>query len=563
MIQPVKLDGPTPSRESSQGDSRDGGFSGMLANLVEPSGSQSKAQASAPQRRSEAPARPEKPQEAPQSEASNPAEASQVPERDPAPESAEAPTPPAEQKPPAKPSKPRGAEKASAEKTADQPKPDTQVAPALQVAVAQMPVEATEPPGIQEAPPVDASTAAPLATPPPPPEAAPSQSGPLVSDQKSESTEARPPVNQSTTTPVPAEAMTPIALPAAPMPAQIAPVEAEPASAEARISSEKAPLAIPPKALDLKAALTQKAQEEGNTDKTAIEVREPSAKRETTTVSAETPKEPALTANKTHSTKEALTPQMAEATLNLKPPSPKPALTEFLSRPGPVMETPSVVQTIQEARNTSSNPSTGISATALPGIESSRGSELFQGRDSNPGQGSQTPSQASSPTGNIPSSFSLNAPSADLAKMTVPEVAAARPSLPMEQMEGSVRWILKNDQNSAELQLRPESLGKVQIQLKVEGNQVHAKVWASEASTVPLLESHRGMLESSLREQGLSLGSFDLHQGHGAPRQQMDQTAGQASFAAPVKDLPKEPSLEVTVPMAPVAFGNRRVEVFA
>ncbi|MBP1629017.1 MAG: Flagellar hook-length control protein, partial [Holophagaceae bacterium] len=287
----------------------------------------------------------------------------------------------------------------------------------------------------------------------------------------------------------------------------------------------------------------------------------PLIRKDTPAVSEEPLFEPIRIKTKANSTQDTPTPQTAEAALGLKPPSPKPALTEFLSRPIPAMETPSVVHAIQEAKGASTTQAVPLAAP-LPGIESSQSPELFQGRESRSGRGAQSEAQ-SNPSATPTTTFTLNAPMAALAKATVPEVAATRPSLPMEQMEGTVRWVLNNQQNSAELQLRPESLGKVQIQLKVEGNQVHAKVWASESSTVPLLESHRGMLEASLREQGLSLGSFDLRHGQGAPRHPMDQPNGQASFAGPVLDFGKEPSLEIPAISTPGVFGNRRVEVFA
>jgi len=81
------------------------------------------------------------------------------------------------------------------------------------------------------------------------------------------------------------------------------------------------------------------------------------------------------------------------------------------------------------------------------------------------------------------------------------------------QVDGSIRFLVKNQDQSAELQLHPESLGRVQVKLTVEGTVVHAKLWASEAAAVPVLQEHRSYLEDSLRSQGLTLGSFDLQQG--------------------------------------------------
>jgi flagellar hook-length control protein FliK len=88
-----------------------------------------------------------------------------------------------------------------------------------------------------------------------------------------------------------------------------------------------------------------------------------------------------------------------------------------------------------------------------------------------------------------------------------------RQESPLAQVDGTIRFLVKNQDQSAELQLHPESLGRLQIKLKVEGTVVHAKVWASEASTVPLLNDQKALLEASLKNQGLSLGSFDLQHG--------------------------------------------------
>jgi flagellar hook-length control protein FliK len=100
----------------------------------------------------------------------------------------------------------------------------------------------------------------------------------------------------------------------------------------------------------------------------------------------------------------------------------------------------------------------------------------------------------------------------------------------LSQVDGSIRFLVKNQDKSAEMQLHPESLGRVQISLKVEGTVVHAKVWASEASTVPILQDHRATLEASLKAQGLTLGSFDLQ--HGRKEQQAPLPA--PSGSAPI-----------------------------
>ena len=95
-----------------------------------------------------------------------------------------------------------------------------------------------------------------------------------------------------------------------------------------------------------------------------------------------------------------------------------------------------------------------------------------------------------------------------------PLLAAAPPSAPMAQVEGGLRWMLKGGAQEAHLQLHPESLGQVTIHLKVEGGEVHARLWITEPASVRAVQEGRPHLEQALKEQGLQLGSFDLQQGH-------------------------------------------------
>lgn len=97
---------------------------------------------------------------------------------------------------------------------------------------------------------------------------------------------------------------------------------------------------------------------------------------------------------------------------------------------------------------------------------------------------------------------------------TTPATPAAPPSAPVVQVQGGVHWMLKGGAQEAQLQLHPESLGQVTIHLKVEGGEVHARIWITEAASVQAVREGRPHLEMSLKEQGLQLGSFDLQQGH-------------------------------------------------
>ncbi len=106
------------------------------------------------------------------------------------------------------------------------------------------------------------------------------------------------------------------------------------------------------------------------------------------------------------------------------------------------------------------------------------------------------------------------APTAPTAAPAPPQAPATPPSTPVLQVEGGLRWMLKSGAQEAQLQLHPDSLGQVTIHLKVEGGEVHAKLWVSEAASVQAVKEGQPHLEQALKDQGLHLGSFDLQQGH-------------------------------------------------
>jgi flagellar hook-length control protein FliK len=127
------------------------------------------------------------------------------------------------------------------------------------------------------------------------------------------------------------------------------------------------------------------------------------------------------------------------------------------------------------------------------------------------------------------------------------------------QIEGSVRWMLKGGVQEAQLQLHPESLGQVTIHLRVEGGEVHARLWVTEPTSVQSVRDARPHLESSLKEQGLQLGSFDLQQGH-RPFQE-----------TPSAPIPRERALPSAIParqeapavVLPSILNPHHVELYA
>lgn len=146
---------------------------------------------------------------------------------------------------------------------------------------------------------------------------------------------------------------------------------------------------------------------------------------------------------------------------------------------------------------------------------------------------------------------------------------AARPAAPVwqahvpslaQQVEGGIRWMLRNASPGAELQLHPEALGRVRIELRVEGGDVHARLWASDPKSLPVLQEHRAFLEVSLKEQGLNLGSFDLRQQSNQPHPQFGGQGSSGHFwpteaPAPRQDAPIRP--------AETGASPRRIELIA
>lgn len=151
------------------------------------------------------------------------------------------------------------------------------------------------------------------------------------------------------------------------------------------------------------------------------------------------------------------------------------------------------------------------------------------------------------------------AESAPVAAAPLPAAPSAPPSAPVIQVEGSVRWMLKGGAQEAQLQLHPESLGQVTIHLKVDGGEVHARLWVTEPTSMQAVRDGRSHLEMALREQGLQLGSFDLQQGQ-RPHQEAPTASAYRERALP--DAP--PTRQEAPAPPPVSILNpHHVELYA
>lgn len=235
-------------------------------------------------------------------------------------------------------------------------------------------------------------------------------------------------------------------------------------------------------------------------------------------------------------------------------PSVLPAVAPVGTRPSPELRAPEPTPVKPAA---STLPVAPVAAVAVTAVTS--------GRESG---STQTQAQAPKTESRIQAVGTLHAPVAGTAPQrtqtfTVPAATTQAPPHPvLTQVDGTIRWILRKQEQGADLQLHPESLGKIQIKLTVEGQQVHAQVWASEPSTLPILRENLAFLEVSLQEQGLSLGNFQLHQGDrgqdAAFAQQPTHTSGLAGGITAPEPLQEVP-LSVPMPL----LGTYRIEVIA
>lgn len=145
-----------------------------------------------------------------------------------------------------------------------------------------------------------------------------------------------------------------------------------------------------------------------------------------------------------------------------------------------------------------------------------------------PRENAAAPSTANA-TGNI-----LNVSSAGMADGRIHDLSrtpslekAANPAKPQEVFERSVleqivskaTLISKNGQNEMRIQLDPPSLGKVKIQIMVEGEKVSANVLADNSIARDIIERNIHHLRNSLADQGLKVDQMSVNVGSD-PRQQ-------------------------------------------
>jgi len=249
----------------------------------------------------------------------------------------------------------------------------------------------------------------------------------------------------------------------------------------------------------------------------------------------------------------------------------KPALTELLSLPRPEMETPKPVFNTQRTETQAPKEAPAPpAATATPPKEVSAAPSpatptTMMGREAILAPALKPEMVPGKPLTGTEAPLGVAGPATVRGTTPVQATAMAegtKANATFAQMDGTIRWLIKNQEKGAEIQLNPESLGRVIIKLRVEGGEVHARLWASEASTVPLLQDQKAALEASLKQQGLSLGSFDLQQGHRGNDAQRSQGSEPMLSGAGIAER-GERKQDVPTVASPALGGAHLLEVFA
>ena len=94
----------------------------------------------------------------------------------------------------------------------------------------------------------------------------------------------------------------------------------------------------------------------------------------------------------------------------------------------------------------------------------------------------------------------------------------------LQQVAEKLNLALKTGVTEIRVQLRPESLGDVQLKIKVDGDVVTGKMYVENQQVKHIVEANLQTLKNSLSQHNLSVGSFsvDVNHGNGADQQMRD-----------------------------------------
>jgi len=113
-------------------------------------------------------------------------------------------------------------------------------------------------------------------------------------------------------------------------------------------------------------------------------------------------------------------------------------------------------------------------------------------------------------------------------------LAEAQKPQVLRQISSGVRILQRSEQTSLKIQLHPESLGRIELQLISEGDGVRVNMIADAEPTSSMLQQHKHDLQQSLQHAGVQL--LDLAVSH---------QGGQASTSTPQHAEPNQPGTQV------------------
>jgi flagellar hook-length control protein FliK len=236
-----------------------------------------------------------------------------------------------------------------------------------------------------------------------------------------------------------------------------------------------------------------------------------------------------------------LTPTVTGATPNLPSTgnpitgaNPKMPVAAPAEQPTPATSTapsttPSALPMMSSPATAADAPQAGMNATVLSASQPAQEAQL-QAQPKRAGTGPEAAMANTHPNVSAPATGN---------HVTV-ETASSRPApeLPqppaVNQIVNSVKLISQQGKTEVRLQLQPEELGKVLVQLRLHDGHVTVRVLAETSQAQGLLQDHLSQLKSALTAQGLQVNSMSIDLGRDAsafdnPNRQSGDSAYQGS----------------------------------
>ncbi len=98
----------------------------------------------------------------------------------------------------------------------------------------------------------------------------------------------------------------------------------------------------------------------------------------------------------------------------------------------------------------------------------------------------------------------------EVAVQSKPSLIAKEPLGLIQHIADRMVWSIKHNEERIRLTLDPPQLGKLFIEINKEKNQIQATLWADNALTKEILESHKSQLQKTLEGDGFKLVNYDV-----------------------------------------------------